>query len=161
MEVRGFPDYLIYPDGRVSSKRFPDRFLTHILTGENRKYHSVILYNEGIKTQFRVHRLIAEHYIPNPENKSEVDHINRNPSDNRVENLRWATRIENVENRGIFKNNKSGHKYIIWDKSNKRWKFRMRGKYKANRCFKTKIECIHYKFYYLLKINLLKKIKKI
>lgn len=47
---------------------------------------------------YRVHRLIAETFLPNPENKPEVDHINRNPSDNRVENLRWATRTENQRN---------------------------------------------------------------
>lgn len=47
---------------------------------------------------YQVHRLIAEAFIPNPDNKPEVDHINRNPSDNRVENLRWASRSENLRN---------------------------------------------------------------
>lgn len=48
--------------------------------------------------QYQVHRLVAETFIPNPENKPEVDHINRNPFDNRVENLRWATRSDNMRN---------------------------------------------------------------
>ena len=47
-----------------------------------------------------VHRIVAETFIPNPENKSEVDHINRIRNDNRVENLRWVTRLENAQNRG-------------------------------------------------------------
>lgn len=50
------------------------------------------------------HRLVAETFIPNPENKREVDHINRNTSDNRVENLRWVTRSEN--NRNTVKNDR-------------------------------------------------------
>ena len=52
------------------------------------------------KKQLGVHRIVAETFIPNPENKSEVDHINRIRNDNRVENLRWVTRLENAQNRG-------------------------------------------------------------
>lgn len=44
---------------------------------------------------YYVHRLVAECFIPNPDGKTEVDHINTNRSDNRVENLRWLTRGEN------------------------------------------------------------------
>lgn len=49
-----------------------------------------------------VHRIIATTYIPNPENKEIVDHINRIRSDNRLENLRWATARENVNNRKAY-----------------------------------------------------------
>lgn len=47
---------------------------------------------------YRVHRLVAETFIPNPAGLPEIDHINRDRSDNRVENLRWATRSENTRN---------------------------------------------------------------
>jgi hypothetical protein len=44
------------------------------------------------------HRAVAELFIPNPDNKPEVDHINRNKLDNRAENLRWVTHKENMNN---------------------------------------------------------------
>ena len=46
----------------------------------------------------RVHRLIAETFIPHIEGRNLIDHINRNRSDNRVENLRWVNSVENSRN---------------------------------------------------------------
>ena len=57
----------------------------------------VTLYNRT-KKRFLVHRVVAEAFIPNPYNKPEIDHINTIRTDNRVENLRWVTHSENMNN---------------------------------------------------------------
>ena len=62
-------------------------------------YLRVYLYINKKKRQFRLHRLVAEAFIPNPENKPEVDHIDRDGLNNKLDNLRWVTKKENMKNR--------------------------------------------------------------
>lgn len=61
-------------------------------------YCSVKLCLYGLKKNHVIHRLVAKAFIPNPENKTQVDHINTIRADNRVENLRWVTEKENSNN---------------------------------------------------------------
>lgn len=63
---------------------------------------------------YGAHRLVAMAYIPNPDNKEEVDHINNIRTDNRVENLRWVTSEENI--RHVFESgNRKGQKLSKYD----------------------------------------------
>ena len=77
---------------------------------------------DGIRKYFFIHRLIALAFIPNPEEKLEIDHIDNDPSNNKIENLRWATRQENIWNRRIPSDNKSGIKGVSWCNQTQKWR---------------------------------------
>ena len=62
-------------------------------------YFYILLTKEGKRSKCRIHRLIGLQWIPNPDNKPEIDHIDRNTKNNSIENLRWATRTENANNK--------------------------------------------------------------
>ena len=76
------------------------------------------------KTEY-IHRLIAETFIPKIEGMPIVDHIDRNPLNNHVSNLRWNTISGNALNTGLYKRNTSGHKNISWDKKREKWYVRI------------------------------------
>ena len=59
-------------------------------------YYSVVLSKNNVQLCVRIHRLVAETFIPNPNNLPEVNHRNENKLDNRVENLEWCDRLYNV-----------------------------------------------------------------
>ena len=149
MEVIDYPNYLIYDDGRVYSK-YKNIFLKPGL--DKGKYHLVSLSNYGKKTH-KVHRLVALHYIPNPENKPCVDHIDRNRTNNHISNLRWVTHLENNQNVGMSINNTSGIKNIHYDNCFNRWTYKKEKFGKIHqKCFKTFEEAVEYKKEYELKL---------
>ena len=71
--------------------------------GDAHHYPCVQLFKNGKGKRCKVHRLVAEAFIPNPSNAREVDHINTMRNDNRVENLRWVTHKENMCNKNTRK----------------------------------------------------------
>ena len=91
----------------------------------------MLLCKNGKSKHFSVHRLLALHFIPNPENKTDVDHINGIRDDNRLENLRWVTHKENMNG---FRSNpaKIITKGCIHKNRNSwQWTYRMSGKKKT------------------------------
>ena len=99
VEIKGFENYVIHEKGVVFNKKTNKFIKTHY---DRDGYERIKISNNGISKNFGVHRLVAMHYLDNPNNYNEVDHINRNKADNRLENLRWANRSMNMKNRRKF-----------------------------------------------------------
>lgn len=73
---------------------------------EERGYCRLSIKINGVKKHFAVHRLVALAFIPNPENKPQVDHIDNNKENNRFDNLRWVTNEENSKARSEYNRRK-------------------------------------------------------
>lgn len=67
---------------------------------------------EITRKEIRIHRMLGILYIDNPHNKPQIDHINRIRTDNRLENLRWVTHEENMNNKNMYSNNRLNIQYI-------------------------------------------------
>lgn len=96
VNIKGFgKDYKISNFGRVISlKRSDENLLT--VTDNHKGYPIVFLSKNGKTKNYMIHRLVAIHFIPNPENKPQVNHKNGIRTDFSISNLEWCTASENV-----------------------------------------------------------------
>ena len=120
-DIKGFEgSYACTKDGKIWShplewkRRTKGKFLKSWLIGNG--YESIMLYDKPEHgSKFLVHRLVALTYIPNPKNLTEVNHINGNRIDNRVENLEWMSSIENHRHAfklGLYEKNIGSNHYL-------------------------------------------------
>ena len=86
-------------------------------------YGTVCLQLDDGQKTYRIHRLIAIAFkLPNPDNKPEIDHINRIKTDNRLVNLRWANDEEQQMNTSLRSTNTTGVKGLYYRKDNDSWR---------------------------------------
>lgn len=89
-------DYYISKEGKVYVVK--KGYARELKQGSTKNGYIEIRLNTYTKGKhYSIHRLVADHFIPNPENKPEVDHIDRDRTNNNYTNLRWCTRKENME----------------------------------------------------------------
>ena len=114
MEIEGYSNYTINENGQVYNTKY-NRFLKYKISHDG--YLRIGLNKNNKQKYFLISRLVALAYIPNPNNYPEVDHIDKNPLNNNLSNLRWANREMQMNNRnayGIIK-----HKYICYTTNGK------------------------------------------
>ena len=92
-KINGFPNYSVSNTGKIRND-LSGKIKSPIegATG----YLNIDLYSGGKRTKAKIHRLVGEAFIPNPDNKPEVNHIDGDKHNNNVENLEWVTHSENI-----------------------------------------------------------------
>ena len=91
-----YAGYYVTPEGDVWSTRNWNRANKMTPQPNRGGYRKVHLTRDGVGRGYLVHRLIAETFLPNPEEKEQVNHIDGDKTNNALDNLEWSTRDENM-----------------------------------------------------------------
>jgi len=119
MLITDYPTYHIFRNGSILSDNKKTRFLK--ISPDTTNYMRVGLCKHGKRKKFLLHRLLAIHFIPNPNNYPVVDHIDGNRLNNNLNNLRWCTQKMNMNGyQKLRSTNKTGHRWISYDNKNKK-----------------------------------------
>lgn len=92
--INGFTDYKVSNYGKVKSLKYKKEKILK-LSISSCKYYFVGLWKNGVRINCKIHRLVTTAFIPNPENKPQVNHKDGNKQNNCVNNLEWVTCSEN------------------------------------------------------------------
>ena len=121
-------DYTVFSDGRIYSNK-SGKYLKHDTSHSKNglPYHRVTLCQNGHTKRFMVSRLVARLFVANPMNKPQVDHIDGDISDDRVENLRIVTQRANTST--CFRSDEdslsSEYAGVYWNKNTSKWMARI------------------------------------
>ena len=88
-------------------------------------YLCINLYKDGKQKTYRIHRLVATAFLSNQENLLEIDHINKIKEDNRIENLRWCSKGNNLRNKKKKEGTTSQFQGVSWFNLTNKWRARI------------------------------------
>jgi len=139
--IEEYPTYSVTSHGFVRDLRTGNLKIGHNVNG----YRQINLCNPTGTKPFLLHRLIAKAFIPNPDNLPEIDHIDRNPINNDISNLRWCNDFTQAQNKGDQKNNTSGYKNITSEDNYFRVVIKRNGKNIARKRFQQLDDAVKYR----------------
>lgn len=100
-QIKGYEELYEVSDAglvrSVNKKRWEGKILTLNAYGPKRNYHQIELWKAGKRKKYKLHQLVAKHFIPNPNNYSLVMHLDNNPTNNLFTNLQWGTHSHNMQ----------------------------------------------------------------
>ena len=118
-QIQDYPNYSVSSFGNVRSDKTGNILKPNV---GSFCYLRVCLYNDVGKKTIAIHRLVGGAFIENPDNYKELDHVDNDKNNNRVDNLRWTTRGGNVRRVPKFKGDfSSKYRGVYYHQKNKCW----------------------------------------
>ena len=145
--IADFSKYFISKCGKICSEK--SNIIMKLQSNKD-GYCKIGLCKDGKKYTKLIHRLLAEIFIPNPENKQFIDHKNHIRNDNRLENLHWVTKKENNQNQS--KQSTSLWQGVIYEESGNRYRAQWRDE-NNKQCYKSYSANLYGMFALLMAIN--------
>lgn len=113
-QIQNYEDYSVSRYGDIYSSK-SNKFISQFT--DNLGYNQVILYREGKRCYKRVHRIVGETFIDNPQNYNMLNHINGNKQLNTTDNLEWCNNSQNIQHSyNTLRNNSNPIKIKAVDK---------------------------------------------
>lgn len=147
ISIQGYPRYTISSNGVVFDTKRKNFISAYVHTMQKGKQYKELMLTGfcGKKKLVKQHRLIAIHFIPNPEGKPYIDHIDGNGLNNSLKNLRWVTPQENSQNMKSHKGSSSQYIGVKWHTASGKWASQIfvNGKLKHLGTFTSEEEAAH------------------